>query len=142
MEAAARLLEDNHIPYETIIFGHPDIYDDTDHLERLDKYKTLVLPNVDCISDRQVKSLTEWVQKGGQLVLWGEVGTRDEEMNVRSKAVFADIVNNSGKGTVEFVSEELVREYVQGRSVVLTSKYKALKWRYTFDEPNGDWFKS
>ena len=100
MEAAARLLEDHHIPYKVVMFGHPDIYNDTDHLESLKNYKILVLPNVDCISGRQVEAVVQWVRAGGKLVLWAEAGTRDEELNIRTKNAFEELIENPGIGSV------------------------------------------
>ena len=130
MEAAARLLEDHHVPYEIVIFGHPDIYGDSDHLERLDDYKTVVLPNVDCISDEQVRAVEQWVRAGGKLVLWAEVGTRDEELNIRAQNAFDDLIADSGAGEVVVASATDTTDYinkVSGTEAILAG---------IFDQPN------
>ncbi|MBT4482997.1 MAG: hypothetical protein HOC71_04880 [Candidatus Latescibacteria bacterium] len=103
---AARLLEDNHIPYDALVFGHPDFYDDTPSFKRLSRYKTVILPMLDAISDRQAEYLREWVRNGGQLILWGDTGTRDEELRIRSHSVFKDLQNNPGNGSVISVKNE------------------------------------
>ena len=100
IEAVARLLEDHHVSYDALIFGHPDIYNDADHLERLQDYQTVVLPNVDAISDRQVAAVVQWVRAGGKLILWGENGTRDEELRPRSGNAFAALIQDPGQGRV------------------------------------------
>ncbi len=55
--AAARDLEERHVPYDVLVLGHPDLYDDRPNLERLRKYRYLVLPAVDCVSDQQAAAI-------------------------------------------------------------------------------------
>ncbi len=89
--ATARDLEERHVPYDVLVLGHPDLYDDQSSLERIQQYRFLVLPNVDCISDQQAAALMLHVQAGGQLALIGECGTHDEELHEREQSVFAEI---------------------------------------------------
>lgn len=100
LSGAARFLEESHIPYEIIILGHPDIFDDMSQLSRLERYETLILPNVDAISDKQVAEISKWVRNGGRLVLWDEVGTRDEELKPRTEPAFKKLTYEPGKGKV------------------------------------------
>lgn len=109
--ASARLLEDKHIPYEVVILGHPDFYDDTENLARMGKYKTLIVPFADCISDKHADAIIDWTRAGGKLVLWGQVGTRNEELAQRDTPVFDSLIADPGLGTVEIVSEALAGEY-------------------------------
>ena len=127
LAASARLLEDRHIPYEVMMFGHPDVYDDTDHLARLYKYKTVIIPNADCISVRQAKAVSTWVRRGGKLILWGEVGTRNEEMLRRSKPVFSDLVSNSGKGQVINVGDSKYGPMVHPRNGSVQELHEAYR---------------
>ena len=130
MEAAARLLEDHHVPYKIIMFGHPDIYGDSDHLAQLNEYKTVVLPNIDCISDVQVNAVEQWVRAGGKLVLWSEVGTRDEELNTRAQNAFDDLVADPGAGQVVLASGADTTNYINkvpGAEAILAA---------LFDQPN------
>jgi len=89
--ATARDLEECHVPYDVLVLGHPDLYDDQPSLERLRRYRCLVLPHVDCISDQQVTALKSYIQGGGRLVLLGECGTHDEELHERGQSAFAEI---------------------------------------------------
>ena len=124
LTAAARLLEDEHIPYEVLIFGHPDVFDDTRELARLDKYKMLVMPSVDCLSNRQVKAVSDWVRRGGRLVLWDEVGTRDEELKRRHEPAFARLMANPGRGSVVSTAAANPTGHVQsGREHDLAKAY-------------------
>ena len=109
--AAGRLLEDNHILYEVAVLGHPDVYDDSHSTERLSRYDTLVLPYIDCVSDRHIDILSKWTRKGGKLVLWDKYGTKDEERILRDGNAFAKLVAKPGKGQIVMVSEEEIKTY-------------------------------
>ncbi len=88
--AAARDLEERHVGYEVIVFGHPDLYDDADMLARLRRYRCVVLPTVDCLSDRQAAALRAFARRGGRIVRIGECGVRDEEFRRRPRPALAD----------------------------------------------------
>ena len=55
------VLIENHIP-------HDFIADDQITIERLSKYKVVVLPNVRCLSENEVSLVKEYVGQGGNLV--------------------------------------------------------------------------
>ena len=125
LSASARFLEEQHTPYEVLILGHPDIFDDAPQLDRLSRYKELIIPNADCISDRQAKTISDWVRQGGHLVLWGEVGTRDEELRRRPSPVFTELINNPGKGKVKSTAASTPLEDVKtGNSFELSEAYR------------------
>jgi len=109
--SAARVLEDHHIPYEITIFGHPDFFDDSVHLARLERYDTLILPYGEAVADYQVEALEDWVRAGGKLVLLGDYGTMDEDRNPREKNAFEGLIEDPGKGEVAFVSSETAEAY-------------------------------
>lgn len=111
--AAGRLLEDRQVPYNVLMLGHRDVFDDTYDLASLGNYKTIILPYVECVSDQQADALKDWTQAGGKLVLWAEenVGTRDEELAVRSTQAFDDLIASPGSGTVEIISTSLTNNY-------------------------------
>jgi len=81
----ARVLEDAHIPYDPVIFGHPDLLDDETQLAALDAYDVLVLTEVDCVSDRQAAAVRRFAERGGRVVAIGEVGTRNEDYTPRKE---------------------------------------------------------
>ena len=114
LNAASRLLEDNHLLYDVSVLGHPDLYDDSGSLARLSNYEMLILPNVDCISDSQVSAIEQFVTNGGTLVLWHETGIFDEEMADRTEPAFDDLKSNPGAGEVIVVSEALAEDYRTG----------------------------
>jgi hypothetical protein len=139
--AAARFLEEEHIPYEILPLGHHDIFDDIPSLARLDNYSSLIIPGADCVSDRQALAISEWVRRGGHLVIWGNVGTRNEEMNKRVAPVFDGLMNNSGIGTVRVINEAAADSYSIGKVILPNSKTTPQLWQYTFTSPASGWFQ-
>lgn len=123
--AAGRLLEDSHIPYNVVMLGHKDVFDDTKDLASLEKYNTIILPHADCISDRQADRIKQCVRAGAKLVLWAaeNVGTRDEELAVRPAPVFADLIANPGSGVVEQIGTAQAAQYIEtGQAGTLTAQ--------------------
>jgi hypothetical protein len=59
-----------------------DLIFDND-LRKLDKYKVVILPNTECLSDDQVNLLKTFVTSGGSLVVIGQTGFYDEWRRVR-----------------------------------------------------------
>ncbi|NOY83170.1 MAG: hypothetical protein GXP31_19425 [Kiritimatiellaeota bacterium] len=83
----ARVLEDAHIPYDPIVFGHPDLLDDKAQLAALDNYDVLVLTEVDCVSEPQAAAVRRFAERGGRVVVIGEFGTRTEDYLPRRKSL-------------------------------------------------------
>ena len=112
--AAGRLLEDAHIPYNVLILGHEDVYDDRRDLESLASYKTIVIPHADCISNEQANAINAWTRAGGTLVLWAaeDVGTRDEELAPRSEPLFDDLIRDPGSGKVSLITTAQAEGYL------------------------------
>jgi len=92
----ARALEDGHVPYDMIIFGHPELYEDQSTLADLSRYDVIVLPNVDCMSDKQVEAIKEFLRKGGAIVACGEVATRNEDYVGRGGNVLLELTRLGG----------------------------------------------
>ena len=57
--------------------------------------EVLVLPGTQCVSDRQVRIITEFVQGGGKLLLLGPAGTRDERARLRRNYAFEHLFGGS-----------------------------------------------
>ncbi|MFA6111234.1 MAG: beta-galactosidase trimerization domain-containing protein [Candidatus Latescibacterota bacterium] len=62
----------NHVPF--------DVLRDRDlAADALDRYRTLVLPNVACVSPDQAEALTAFVRRGGRLIATYETGQYDQD---------------------------------------------------------------
>lgn len=83
----ACVLQHAHIPYEPVVFGHPDLMQDGEQLAALKDYDVLVLVDVDCVSERQAAAVREFAARGGRVVVIGEYGTRTEQYQPREKAL-------------------------------------------------------
>lgn len=110
----ARIFEDEHISYETLMLHHPDLYWNRTALchggygksfpTRYHEFSTVVIAGVDAISDNDIILLADFVRgrsgpcgsaptqqwlkcSGGHLIIVGAaVGSKDEELNPRSTA--------------------------------------------------------
>lgn len=63
-------------------------------LQDLTKYKVLILPNCECLSDTEISLLRNYVEHGGGLVVLGETGLYDEWRRVRVTPGLAGMVDN------------------------------------------------
>ncbi|SPE39155.1 hypothetical protein SBA3_3080002 [Candidatus Sulfopaludibacter sp. SbA3] len=91
----ARALEDSHIPFDSVFFGHPDFWDDSRLAAALKQYKVVVLPGIDCLGDSQIQVLKDYLAGGGSIVATGSFGSRDENYAVRRQPASASFTGNS-----------------------------------------------
>ncbi len=66
----------------------------------LDRFETLLLPEVEVLSDAQAGLVREWVHRGGTLLASGKCGLWDERRSPRSNFALADVLG------VDYASEE------------------------------------
>jgi len=64
----ARGLEHLGHTYDFVVFGHPDLWDDSAALERLSRYEQILLPPSPSMTDAQRDALSDFVSAGGHLV--------------------------------------------------------------------------
>lgn len=57
-----KLLVNQHIPFDTLVF--PD-------LAELQRYQTIVLPNIQAISEQEAELIRQYVQQGGHIIVTG-----------------------------------------------------------------------
>ncbi len=83
-----------------------------EHLANLSKYKVLVLPDTECLSDQQLGYIRKFVENGGGLVVTGLAGMYDEWRRVRTKAGLAGLVE--GQREPRGYQERVEAEQVSG----------------------------
>jgi len=78
-----QMLLENHMPFTILLDGGLEKF--------LSGRKLVILPGTQCVSTRQIRILTRFVEQGGSLLLLGEAGTRDERTRVRLAYAFAHL---------------------------------------------------
>ncbi len=78
------ILIENHIP-------HDFIADDQASKERLQKYKIIILPNVRCLSDKEISLLKEYVGNGGNSIATYETSLYNSDGSKRQDFGLAEI---------------------------------------------------
>lgn len=81
---AAKVLRQEHVPYDVIILDHPPLWEAADQIERLKEYDLLVLAGVECVSNRHVAGIQAAVDAGGKVIVTGNSPTRDERFEPRT----------------------------------------------------------
>jgi hypothetical protein len=86
------VLMENHIPHDFIL-------DDQVNEEKLKKYKLIFLPDVKCMSDKEIGVLKNYVYNGGNVIATYATSLYDEKGNERQNYGLGDLfgVNYSGK---------------------------------------------
>jgi len=79
LSGIARALEEGHLPFGVEIFRHPEIHEDQVTLQDISRYRLLILPNLECLSDSQIELFTQYLQAGGTLGIIGQCGTKTED---------------------------------------------------------------
>ena len=75
----ARALEEGHIPYDAVILRHPEIQADRVTLDQLRKYRLIILPVLECLSDSQIDLL---IVRRRDLVKGGKIAIRIDELPI------------------------------------------------------------
>jgi len=89
LSGMALALECTHVPYDVVIFGHPDLWSDEGLGARLENYDLVILPSADCLSDFQIRALEDYLENDGSILFTGDLGARDEGFATRSPSRIA-----------------------------------------------------
>lgn len=81
-------------------FAFDFVHEDRLELERLSKYRALVLPNIAMLSDRQCRQITDYVQRGGSIMASFETSLYDENLNRRANFGLAELLGIEKAGDV------------------------------------------
>jgi hypothetical protein len=87
-------LVEARIPFEMV---HDELLDE----EHTRPFKTLILPNIAALSDKQCQQLRDFVQRGGSIVATYETSLYDEMGNQRQDFGLADLFGVSYAGGIE-----------------------------------------
>ena len=81
-------------------FAFDFVHEDRLELDRLSKYRALLLPNIAMLSDRQCQQICDYVQAGGSVMASFETGLYDENLNRRPEFGLADVFGIQTAGDV------------------------------------------
>lgn len=90
--------------YDVRTFGHPDLWDDTDTLDALPTYDTVVLPAIECLSPDQRTALVAAADAGTRVLITDGEPVRDHEYRQTDHSILTDHAH------VHFVSETPARD--------------------------------
>jgi len=85
LNGLGRALERLHVPYDVVVFGAPGYWDDGDLAATLSRYKVLLLPHVESMTEQQADAVRQFARKGGRVIVSGDLGVRDERYRRREK---------------------------------------------------------
>lgn len=88
---AERLMVEAHIPSGYLIDRQID-------LEHLSKFGCIILPNVACMSDQEMRAIRDYVAHGGGLIATGETSLYDQKERFRGQFGLADVLGARFKG--------------------------------------------
>lgn len=97
-DKTAKWLDSKQVSYDCVIFGHPEAFPTA--MAQLKNYDVVILPSADAISDIQATFLKSFVSRGGTIIKLGEIGTRDENLNLRKEGSIL-----AGVRMIDFSSE-------------------------------------
>jgi hypothetical protein len=101
----ARALEAAHIPYNVEVLGDQELWPDPDLEARLARYRLLLCPDLQALSEPQLESLRSFQASGGRLLISGGFANRDEGFNPRPQPAGADL--EASPRTVRLTDEPL-----------------------------------
>lgn len=128
---AEQVLIQAHVPFDLIF---------DEHLANLQKYRVLILPDSECLSDAQLAAIRGFVQAGGGLVAIGQAGLYDQWRRLRGQPGLAGLIDSQPRArqyeervrmTREVSGEPARKEVGQGRAFYLP----ALRFDGTLPEP-------
>jgi hypothetical protein len=118
---------------------HTVILDDALLNQDLSRFRVLLAPGLECISDLQVDKLKKYVINGGTLYLTGDAGCFTSHGEPRTRRAFADwfenegmnitdhagvVLANPGKGRVVYCSERLgLNDFCKSHTIKSTYEY-------------------
>ncbi|MHB8947296.1 MAG: hypothetical protein ACYC6I_12265, partial [Bacillota bacterium] len=115
----ANLLLDTHRQYDVVLAGDGRWVADKLTLDQLNRYDVVILPDTSSLSDRQVELLLTYVEGGGSVFSFGDVGVRDEAGRPRERNQLKDLLGGGtrryGLGRFVHVTGDPGSTYLKGR---------------------------
>ena len=91
LSGAARSLEEGHVPYDLVVLRHPELAPASAREPDLARYRVLIAPSLERLSDADLERLTGYLRRGGTLAVLGRLGARDERNRPRARDALASL---------------------------------------------------
>jgi hypothetical protein len=117
IQGVERMCRDNHLQYGFL----PD---ENLSAQALDKAQVLFLPNVSCLSDREVEIIGGWVKNGGKLVSTFETSLYDEHGRQRNDFALKELFGCSFSGVRADTWSDCY-QWINSHNSILTEKMQA-----------------
>jgi len=82
--SAARALEESHVPYDVVVLRHPELAPRARPDPDLARYRVVIAPSLESLSDADLARLGRYVHGGGRLAVLGKLGVQDERNRPRA----------------------------------------------------------
>jgi hypothetical protein len=93
----------SHVPFDLVF---------DEHLENLSKYRVLILPETECLSDAQLERIRRFVEQGGGLIAIGQAGLYDQWRRLRVRAGLAGLID--GQAAAKAYEERVENDEAAG----------------------------
>jgi hypothetical protein len=103
------------------------VHEDRLELERLAKYRALLLPNIAMLSDKQCEQLREYVRAGGSLMASFETSLYDENLKQRDDFGLAELMGVSKAGATVGTNGNPYSARIETKHEVLKS-FESTTW--------------
>ena len=124
------VLMENHVPHDFIL-------DDQLSKERLQKYKLVILPNISCMSDKEIDVLKAYVHEGGNLIATYATSLCDAQGKERTEFGLSELFGvryagrnvNTRKDNYQYILDKnhpLVKEDSPKTELLFNAGYTAL----------------
>jgi hypothetical protein len=137
LTAVSRLLEDHHALYELAALGYSGLWHNSAGLRRLGLspiaggYKWIIAPAIDAMSDEDVLLISQYVRRGGTLLIShkSSTGMKSENLTARRVPALASLMANPGGGFVKAIPDRLFEAYLECNTQTCVHASDTL-WRY------------
>lgn len=119
-------LLDNHRQYDVLFAGDNKWISDKLNLDMLNQYDTIIMPNVQDISDKQIDLILKYIKLGGKVFAFGETGINDESGIAKDrpqlKALLTEGSHRYGLGQLVYMKDDAGTAYVNDKNSSILKK--------------------
>lgn len=122
----SKILEFNQMPYDIILLGHEEVFNSTITQDSLSKYDLVICPQIDCISDNDLNTLSEYANEN-MIITTEDFGLKNEYNEHRPQNILNEFQNKSNVQLVDpkighNFYEELNNDRINQTSISLLTK--------------------